>query len=245
MGSYYLFHFLLIYVLLHVHGIYSLNQRCNPTDLEALLAFSNGLDRKGARLVGWRPNDTTCCSWNGISCDLGRVVGLSLFNKSLHGSISSLINLLDGLVTLNLSCNSLYGQPPEGLGRLPRLQMLDLSVNMFSGAFPLSEDGFPAIEVVNVSFNKFTGPHPTFPGAANLTVLDIGSNTFSGSINTRTLCVAPVKVLRFSRNEFTGEVLAGLGRCKMLAELSIDSNGLTGNLPSDLYTISELKRLSL
>ncbi|KAI5009748.1 hypothetical protein ZWY2020_011885 [Hordeum vulgare] len=79
----------------------------------------------------------------------------------------------------------------------------------------------------------------------NLAVLDISSNTFSGGFKTRDLCVAPVKALRFSRNGFSGEILAGFGRCRMLAELSIDGSGLTGNLPSDLYTLSELRRLSL
>ncbi|KAF7004805.1 hypothetical protein CFC21_019980 [Triticum aestivum] len=246
MGGYYcLFPCLLVCFLLHTLGSHSLNQTCNPTDLEALLSFSSSLDRKGSRLVGWGPNDTACCSWTGVSCDLGRVVGLDLSNKSLHGGISSAISLLDGLVTLNLSGNSLHGQPPVGLGRLARMRILDLSMNMLSGAFPTSEHGFPAIEVVNVSFNQFKGPHPVFPGAMNLTVLDISSNAFSGGINIMVLCVAPVKALRFSRNKFTGQVLTGFGQCKMLTELSIDSSGLTGNLPSDLYTISELRRLSL
>ncbi|KAF7019507.1 hypothetical protein CFC21_032674 [Triticum aestivum] len=79
----------------------------------------------------------------------------------------------------------------------------------------------------------------------NLTVLDISSNAFSGGFNITALCVEPVKALRFSRNGFNGEILAGFGRCRVLAELSIDGSGLTGNLPSDLYTLSELRRPSL
>ncbi|CAM0902433.1 unnamed protein product [Alopecurus aequalis] len=244
MGGYYcLLHFLLVCLLLGIHGSHSMNQTCHPTDLEALLAFSNGLDRKGVSVVGWGLNDTACCSWTGVSCEFGRVIRLDLSNKSLHGGISSAITLLDGLVTLNLSCNSLHGQPPEGLGRLARLRMLDLSMNLLSGVFRVSEDGFPAIEMVNVSFNQFMGLHPAFPGALNLTVLDISSNAFSGNINTTALCIKPVKALQFSWNEFT--VPTGFGRCRVLADLSMDGSGLTGNLPSDLYTISGLRRLSL
>ncbi|KAM0824677.1 hypothetical protein ACQ4PT_070034 [Festuca glaucescens] len=246
MGGYYsFFHFLLVCFLLGIHGSYSMNQTCNPTDLEALLAFSNALDKKDFRVVGWVSNDTKCCSWTGVSCEFGKVIRLDLSNKNLHGGISSAITLLDGLVTLNLSRNSLHGQPPEGLGRLARLRILDLSMNVLSGMFLGSEGGFAAIEVMNVSFNQFRGLHPAFPGAMDLTVLDISSNAFSGDINTTAICITPVRVLRFSRNEFTGEVPAGFSRCRMLVELSIDGSGLIGNLPSDLYMISGLRRLSL
>jgi Leucine-rich repeat (LRR) protein len=192
---------------------------CDPAD-QSLLAFSDGLDRMGAGLVGWGPNDTSCCSWTGISCDLGRVVELDLSNRSL-------------------SRNSLRGVAVAQLGRLPCLRRLDLSTNGLVGAFPAS--GFPAIEVVNVSSNGFTGPHPAFPGAPNLTVLDITNNAFSGSINVTALCSSPVKILRFSANAFSGDVPAGFSQCKVLNELSLDSNGLTGSLPKDLYTIPELR----
>ncbi|KAK3141185.1 hypothetical protein QOZ80_4BG0330550 [Eleusine coracana subsp. coracana] len=244
-GFRWLFLFSLVAVLLHVHGAQSQNQTCHPADLKALLAFSNGLDRKGEGLVGWGSGDAACCSWTGVACDLGRVVGLDLYNKSLHGGISSSVASLDGLVTLNLSGNSLRGSPPAELGSLTRLRVLDLSRNGLSGPFATSDNGFPAIEVVNISSNNFTGPHPSFPGAANLTVLDISGNSFTGGINASALCVAPVETLRFSENAFSGEVPGGFGLCKALVELSLDGNGLTGNLPSDLYTMPKLTRLSL
>ncbi|KAL6651823.1 hypothetical protein ACP70R_010748 [Stipagrostis hirtigluma subsp. patula] len=244
-GFRWLSHLLLVAVLLHVHGGQSLNQTCHPTDLEALLAFSNGLDMKGAGLVGWGPDDAACCSWTGVACDLGRVVGLDLSNKSIHGVISSSIASLDGLAKLNLSRNSLRGQAPAELGRLAELQVLDLSANELSGPFPASDNGFPAIEVVNISFNGFNGSHPVFPGAANLKVLDISGNGFSGGINASAICAAPVEVLRFSANAFSGEVPGGFSRCTALAELSLDGNGLSGNLPGDLYTLPKLRKLCL
>uniref|UniRef100_I1PQT2 Secreted protein n=1 Tax=Oryza glaberrima TaxID=4538 RepID=I1PQT2_ORYGL len=54
-GYYWFFHFLVVSVLLHVHGGRSESQTCDPTDLAALLAFSDGLDTKAAGMVGWAP----------------------------------------------------------------------------------------------------------------------------------------------------------------------------------------------
>ena len=124
-GCYCFLRFLIAFVLLHFHGAasQSLNQTCHPADLQALLDFSNGLDSKAAGLVGWGPGDAACCSWTGVACDFGRVVGLDLSNKSLRGDLSSSVASLDGLVTLNLSRNSLLGAAPAVLGRLARLRV--------------------------------------------------------------------------------------------------------------------------
>ncbi|KAK1686501.1 hypothetical protein QYE76_047349 [Lolium multiflorum] len=244
-----LYGFLLLFafLLLRARGGHAQNQTCDAEDLAALRAFSDGLDGKGAGWVGG-----SCCSWTGVSCHLGRVVGLDLSNRSLRGAVSPSLASLSRLATLNLSRNALRGQAPPGLAALPGLRLLDLSANALSGALfvPSSADltiFFPAIEVLNVSFNEFTGPHPAFPGAKNLTVLDVSGNAFSGSINATALCggSAPLRVLRLSGNPLSGELPTGFGQCKALAELCLDANGLTGSLPGDLFALPGLQRLSL
>ncbi|WVZ61521.1 hypothetical protein U9M48_011382 [Paspalum notatum var. saurae] len=239
-GFRWLFHFTVVFSVLLLRtdgdGGQSLiqNQACHPTDLKALLDLSNGLELQGSKaagagLVGWGPDD------------LGRVVGLDLSNRSLHGVISSSSSVasLDRLEALNFSRNSLRGAAPEALSRLPRLRVLDLSANALSGPFfpaggGYDSGGFPALEQLNISSNGFDGPHPAFPAAASLAVLDISDNGFSGAVNSSALCrlgAPPLQVLRFSRNAFSGEIPGGLSRCTALVELSLDGNRLTGNIP--------------
>ncbi|WVZ61525.1 hypothetical protein U9M48_011386 [Paspalum notatum var. saurae] len=204
--------------------------------MKALLDLSNGLELQdssktaGAGLVGWGPDSSAaCCSWTGVACDdLGRVVGLDLSNKSLHGVISSSVASLDGLEALNLSRNSLRGAAPEALARLPRLRVLDLSANALSGPFfpaggGYDSGGFPALEQLNISSNGFDGPHPRVPRRGG----EPGP--------------PPLEVLRFSRNAFSGELPGGLSRCTALVELSLDGNQLTGNIPGGLYTLPRFR----
>ncbi|KAM0904625.1 hypothetical protein ACQ4PT_017888 [Festuca glaucescens] len=137
-------------------GGHTLNQTCDADDLAALRPFAGGLDGKGASPLWWGVDDgRSSYPWTGVSCDLGRVVGLDLSNHSLCGIAAS----LGRLDALSLSQNTLCWPVPLGL------RVLDLSVNALSGAFLSSFASifFPAIEVLNVSFNEFARAHPAFP----------------------------------------------------------------------------------
>lgn len=255
----------LLHVLVHGGGqlLLSLNQTCDAADLAALRAFSNGLDGSpgAGQLAGWDApvsGSGSCCAWTGVTCDgLGRVIGLDLSNRNLHGVVSPSLASLRSLAELNLSRNALRGElPTAALALLPALRVLDLSANSLSGDFVPSSSGgapnessfFPAIEVLNVSYNGFTGRHPSFPAAANLTVLDASGNGFSGAIDAAALCSGSgaLRVLRLSANAFSElRIPAGLGRCQALAELALDGNGLAGAIPADLYTLPELRKISL
>ncbi|OAY66104.1 Phytosulfokine receptor 1 [Ananas comosus] len=226
-------------------------QSCDSSDLNALRGVVEGLQSSD---LGWSFNGSSsssdCCTWVGISCDLGsalvkRVIGLDLSNKSLKGSVSSSLGDLDQLKQLNLSNNSLNGSVPVELFHLPHLELLDLSMNMLSGLIP-AESNLPSIRLFNISANSFRGTHPIFAGSSNLSVYDVSSNSFSGPVDTG-ICNSSdsIQVLRFSANMLSGEFPVGFGNCSSLSELSLDANGLTGTLPDDLFTLSSLTKLNL
>nr|CAD1821146.1 unnamed protein product [Ananas comosus var. bracteatus] len=231
--------------------LFQSQQSCDSSDLNALQGFVEGLQSSD---LGWgfngRSSSSNCCTWVGISCDLGsalvkRVIGLDLSNKSLKGSVSSSLGGLDQLKQLNLSYNSLRGPVPAELFHLPHLELLDLSTNMLSGLIP-AESNLSSIQVFNISFNSFNGTHPILAGSSNVSVYDVSSNSFLGPVDTG-ICNSSysIQLLRFSANMFSGDFPAGFGNCSSLSELSLVANGLTGTLPDDLFTLSSLTKINL
>ncbi|OAY69019.1 Phytosulfokine receptor 1 [Ananas comosus] len=242
---------LLLLFLSAPHSCSQSQQSCDSSDLNALQGFVEGLQSSD---LGWsfngRSSSSNCCTWVGISCDVGsvlgkRVIGLDLSNKSLKGSVSSSLGGLNQLKQLNLSSNSLNGSVPVELFHLPHLELLDLSMNMLSGHIP-AESNLPSIRLFNISANSFSGTHPILAGSSNLSVYDVSFNSFSGPVDTG-ICNSSgsIQLLRFLANMLSGDFPAGFGNCSSLSELSLGKNGLTGTFPEDLFTLSSLTQLNL
>ncbi|KAK1295875.1 Phytosulfokine receptor 1 [Acorus calamus] len=228
----------------------SQNRTCNPDDLEALEGFVKSLDL--GSIDGWggfnsssSSSSSDCCDWGGVHCELGRVVGLDLANKSLRGSVSESLAVLNRLRFLNLSSNYLHGAVPQKLFALPSLEVLDLSSNRLSDGFPATIQ-LPSMRVFNISSNMFNGSHPILSGSMNLTAYIVGFNLFSGGIDT-SICVASPRLqfVVFSINMLSGGFPSGFGNCSSLKQLCVDSNKLSGELPDDLFTLSSLTHLSV
>nr|CAD1821145.1 unnamed protein product [Ananas comosus var. bracteatus] len=190
-------------------------QSCDSSDLNALQDFVEGLQSSD---LGWSFNESSsssdCCTWVGISCDLGsvsvkRVIGLDLSNKSLK-ALSLLLWVYEHVI---------WTYPVES--NLPSIRLFNISANSFRGTHPIFA-GSSNLSVYDVSSNSFSGP------------VDTGICNSSDSI----------QVLRFSANMLSGEFPVGFGNCSSLSKLSLDANGLTGTLPDDLFTLSSLTKLN-
>ncbi|GJN37469.1 hypothetical protein PR202_gb26428 [Eleusine coracana subsp. coracana] len=107
-------------------------------DEAALLAFKAAAVHRDGVLASWNVSSSAggFCRWEGVTCQQGRVVALSLPSRGLAGVLSPAVGNLSSLRTLNLSYNALHGAIPASIGRLHRLEVLDLSNNAFSGELP-------------------------------------------------------------------------------------------------------------
>ncbi|CAL4889914.1 unnamed protein product [Urochloa decumbens] len=204
--------------------------------------------------MSWRNGTTSCCSWEGITCDGdGVVIDVSLPNRGLHGLISPALGDLTGLRRLNLSHNSLSGELPleQLLSSSSGLVAIDVSFNGLEGELrELSSSathGWP-LQVLNISSNLFTGEFPsdTWKAMSNLVALNASNNSFHGRMASSFCNSSPasVAILDVSYNKFSGCIPAGLGNCSALEVLKAGNNMLSGALPDELFNASSLEYLS-
>ena len=104
---------------------------------DALIALYNSTD--GANWsdnTGWLGAAGTECTWYGVGCSGGHVLGLYLMANQLSGSIPPELGNLSSLNWLYLFLNQLSRSIPPELGNLSSLIRLELSANELSGSIP-------------------------------------------------------------------------------------------------------------
>ncbi|KAK4582366.1 hypothetical protein RGQ29_025520 [Quercus rubra] len=122
--------------------IFAVSGQCLNDQRSYLLEYKNGLEFDGdypTKLVSWNES-VDCCSWEGVTCSEGRVVGLYLDNEPIYGPIDSSSSLfrLHHLQHLSLARNDFVDSriPPE-FGNLTNLIYLNLSQTSFTGQIPI------------------------------------------------------------------------------------------------------------
>ncbi|KAF8685359.1 hypothetical protein HU200_043983 [Digitaria exilis] len=222
---------------------------CKEEEKASLLRFLDGLSQNSDLTTSWQ-NDTNCCLWEGIICNVdGAVIDISLVSMGLMGHISPSLGNLTSRLRLNISGNSLSGGLPPELLLSSSITVLDVSFNKLIGEFhELQSTTDSMMKVINISSNLFTGyfPSTTLGIMKNLAALNMSNNSFTGEI-PRTLCVDKpfFEVLDLSYNQFHGRIPLELGICSGLRLLKAGQNQLSGTLPAELFNINSLEYLSL
>ncbi|GFZ18763.1 leucine-rich repeat protein kinase family protein [Actinidia rufa] len=209
------------------------------------LKFSVLSDPLGV-LDSWNYHDQTPCSWKGVTCGTPymvnssfRVIGLSLPNSQLLGSIPGNLGFIQHLRNLNLSNNSINGSIPLSLFTAPELQMLDLSDNLISGELSDLVGGLSSLELLNLSNNALVGKIPeNLTTLHNLTVLSLKSNYFSGSLPSE---LNSVEILDLSSNLINGSLPSNFSGDN-LRYFNASYNRLSGEITSEFAKPNPHKR---
>ncbi|KAG8364014.1 hypothetical protein BUALT_Bualt19G0082200 [Buddleja alternifolia] len=241
-------HFSLLVVLVQVFVIAALT---NTDDFVALKALKEIWENVPPNWVGADPCGN---AWDGISCTSNRVVSITLASINLRGQLSSDIEGLSELQTLDLSYNKgLTGPLPSGIGNLKKLSSLILVGCGFSGPIPPSIGSLQELTYLSLNSNNFFGEIPPSIGnLSNLYWLDLADNKLSGTIpvsdgTTPGLnMLVKAKHFHFGRNQLSGEIPSQLFSSNMnLIHLLLEHNQLIGSIPSTLGLVQNLEIVRL
>ena len=182
-------------------------QPCENPDKAALVALYNatGGDNWTNR-DGWGDPDCGVCAWDRVNCDVdGNVIGISLSNNNLIGTLPPEIGNFQYLESLSLSYNQLTGQIPASIGNLSTLKSIRIESNSLSGSIPPEMGNLSNLEKLYMASNDLSGSIP--PELGNLTaMLDFRANwnSLSGEIPPELAGMANVNFLFFNSNDLEG-----------------------------------------
>ena len=195
------------------------NSQSPQIQRDALIALYNSTDGSNWKdNTGWLGEVGTECDWFGVSCSLGSVYKLYLYNNSLTGSIPPELGNLKSLETLQLGGNSLSGAIPIQLSYLKNLEMLYLGLNSLNGSIP-----------------------PELGSLSNLTYLNLQNNSLSGSIPSELGNLKKLTALYLGTNSLSGTIPKELGNLINLTKLYLNDNSLSGDIPAELSNLTKLE----
>ncbi|CAO2816770.1 unnamed protein product [Amaranthus hypochondriacus] len=201
--------------------------------------------------------------------NLSKLQILHLQQNNLHGSIPSCIGRLPSLLKLKLFKNRLSGILPSELGLHSKLEGIDVSDNAFTGQLPDQLCFGRKLQGV-VAFNNYlNGSIPPSLGQCNtLLVVELYNNSLSGDIPRGMWSSSRMIHILLSNNHFSGQLPEKLAWNLTRVEISnnkfsrkipksvsstwrnlsvfkASDNSITGTVPLDLTSLSQLSTLWL
>lgn len=222
-------------------------------------------------LASWNESNSPC-EFYGITCNSvpGRVIEISLDNKSLSGDIFPSLSVLRSLQVLSLPSNLISGKLPSEISRCTNLRVLNLTGNQLVGAIP-DLSGLRNLQVLDLSANYFSGSIPSWVGnltglvslglgendynegeipetlgnLKNLTWLYLGGSHLIGEIPESLYEMKALETLDISRNKISGRLSRSISKLQNLYKIELFSNNLTGEVPAELANLTKLQEIDL
>ncbi|XP_041027080.1 receptor-like protein 6 [Juglans microcarpa x Juglans regia] len=227
--------------------------------LKNSLVFNHSLSTK---LVQWHKN-TGFCSWEGVTCSEGRVIGLDLSDESISGGLdnSSSLFSLHHLQILNLAYNNFnYVRIPSQLEKLTNLSHLNLSIAGFAGQIPIELSSLRRLLILDLSTHYFSSETPPLKlENPNLEMLvqnftELIELHLDGIIiseqgfewcETLSSSLTNLRVLSLSNCNLSGPLNPSLLKLQSLSSIRLNNNNLSTAVPEFFANFTNLTSLHL
>ncbi|KAB1227638.1 Receptor-like protein 12 [Morella rubra] len=244
--------------------VFLVSGQCLDDQRSLLLKLKNSLqynNTSSTKLVYWDPS-ADCCSWKGVNCSGGRVIGLDLSSESITGGLdnSSSIFSLQYLQNLSLAYNNLYNSEiPSEFEKLKNLSYLNLSNAGFAGQIPIAISRLTRLVILDLSTLQFLGtsllklenPHLEMlvQNLPELIELYLDGVNISARGNEWCLPISSslpkLRVLSLSNCYLSGPVNSSLMNLQALSIIRLDNNNLSTPVPEFFANFRNLKTLGL
>ncbi|KAJ3680746.1 hypothetical protein LUZ60_015235 [Juncus effusus] len=186
--------------------------------------------------------------------NLSQLKTLDLSANYLHGELPTDLGRMSNLSFFKVSNNELGGAIPLSIYNITSLTSLVVNNNFFSGELPANiGNTLPNLVAIAMFNNQITGSIPvSLANASGLTQIDLSTNQFSGKIPSNLGMLENLSWLALESNQLEAteasdwDFLKSLANCNFLNTLNLNSNNLTGSLPSSIGNLStQLSYLNL
>ncbi|KAJ8500431.1 hypothetical protein OPV22_010983 [Ensete ventricosum] len=146
------------------------------------------------------------------------------FNKNqLSGPIPEKL-FSSGMILIHVlfDGNNFTGTIPDSIGLVQTIQALRLDRNALSGPVPSNINNLTDVYELNLANNRLTGMVPNLSGMKSLNYVDLSNNTFGAS-----------------------KTPAWFLELQSLTTLVIESGGLYGEVPKELFSFTQLQQVIL
>ncbi|XP_049371777.1 probable LRR receptor-like serine/threonine-protein kinase At1g07650 isoform X1 [Solanum verrucosum] len=170
---------------------------------------------------------------------------MSVMVNQLSGPIPKYLGNMTTLRYMSLESNMFNGTVPKELGNMVNLQSLTLSFNNLTGKLPEEVNKLTKLTELRLSGNNFTGILPSFESLKNLQKLEIQASGFEGPVPPSISVLTEMTELRVSDLTGSASEFPPLENMTGLTRLMLRSCNLSGNIPSYIANMPQLKILDL
>ncbi|XP_062171107.1 receptor-like protein 6 [Alnus glutinosa] len=209
------------------------------------------------KLVKWNQS-VDCCSWEGVTCHEGRVIGLDLANESIWDSgldDSSSLFSLQHLQSLSLAYNYFnYSQIPSQFDKLANLSYLNLSYAWFAGQIPIAISRLTRLVTLDLSSNYYSlyleNPNLNMLVQNLSELIELHLDGVAISTQGKEWCHAlssslpNLRVLSLSHCNLSGPIDSSLRNLKSLSIIRLNWNYFSSPVPiffADFKNLTSLK----